>query len=253
MKKLNIFNLKKIHLKKDNTFLLILFLGIAIFTFSNCVNNPESKELTENSSKLRGPEDNILNTVDTTAFLYSNENIYHQVVEEMFPLGNSGLFIEMVRIPKGDFYMGAPGTQGAGDDESPAHRVIIENDFWIGKYEITQEQWSAIMANKIFSFPGVKHPADNTSWFDAKSLVQNLNAFSDDNPWRLPSEAEWEYASRAGEYKSRFWYGNDTDYIVTKNYAWTKINANGRTHSVGTTRGGKPNPYGIWGKCLGVV
>lgn len=163
-----------------------------------------------------------------------------------FELGNSGVQISMVWIPPGTFMMGAPGTLGSGDDESPSHQVTIEKGFWMGEFEVTQSQWKAIKGSKTFSNIGDRKPADNISWEDAKSFVTKLNETEHNNPWRLPTEAEWEYASRAGVYNTRFWWGDDNSYSTIRKYAWIDANSGGKSHNVGSTTGGVPNPYGIW-------
>ncbi len=175
------------------------------------------------------------------------EEIVPDTLMEMdFMIPNSNIYITMVRINPSPFYMGSPGTPGAGDDEGPRHLVDLTKAYWIGKYEVTQEQWQAVKGTKYFTFPGAKKPADNVSWYSAKSFINTLNVMEQDSLWRLPTEAEWEYACRGGYYDTRFWYGEDLNYIETKKHSWNSTNSGGRTHNVGTTTGGVPNPYGLW-------
>jgi len=208
--------------------------------------------ITESEPKIYNDEKND-HKIENTSLLESErtsgndtEKINHEILEKEFKLGKSELLIQMVWIPEGTFIMGAPGSLGAGDDESPAHEVTIAKGFWMSKYEVTQKQWKAVKGNKFFTFPGDNKPAENISWFDVKTFIDTLNNNSIDNPWRMPTEAEWEYAARAGKYDTRFWYGNDNNYSLTNNYAWTNSNSNGITHDVGTTSENKSNPYGLW-------
>jgi formylglycine-generating enzyme required for sulfatase activity len=168
------------------------------------------------------------------------------ITEQEFMLNNSGISITMVRIEPGSFMMGAPGTAGAGDDESPSHLVTISKAFWISKYEVTQSPWKAVITKSNFSFRGDNLPADNVSWYETHDFLDTLNNYESDDKWRLPSEAEWEYCARAGHHDTRFWYGNDLDYSLTDDYSWTVSNSFERTHNVGTTPAGVPNPFGLW-------
>ncbi|MCW6048829.1 formylglycine-generating enzyme family protein [Lyngbya sp. CCAP 1446/10] len=110
-------------------------------------------------------------------------------------LGN-GVKLEMVQIPAGSFMMGSPLEEG-NDNERPQHQVTLAQPFYIGKYAITQEQWQAVMGNNPSDFKGAKRPVEKVSWNDAVSFCQKLSEKTGKN-YRLPSEAEWEYACRAG-------------------------------------------------------
>jgi len=110
-------------------------------------------------------------------------------------LGN-GVKLEMVQIPAGSFMMGSPSGEG-NDNERPQHQVIFPKPFYLGKYAITQEQWQAVMGNNPSSFKGAKWPVENVTWNDAVQFCQKLSQKTGKN-YRLPSEAEWEYACRAG-------------------------------------------------------
>ncbi|MCP4581276.1 MAG: SUMF1/EgtB/PvdO family nonheme iron enzyme [candidate division Zixibacteria bacterium] len=167
--------------------------------------------------------------------------------EKEFELGNSGVIVAMVWVEPGIFWMGAPGTPGAGDDEAPSHEVTLANGFWIGKYEVTQTQWQAVMGEWGFYWPGhPNRPAENVSWNDCQAFIEMANESEIDAHWRMPTEAEWEYCSRAGYYDTRFWWGDDLYYQAAGNYAWINTNSGSRTHDVGTTEGEIPNPWGIW-------
>jgi formylglycine-generating enzyme required for sulfatase activity len=105
--------------------------------------------------------------------------------------------LEMIYIPGGSFVMGAPvSEEGAGDDERPQHKVTL-SPFWIGKYPVTQKQYTALMGNNPAHFQGDDLPVENVSWEDAVAFCEKLSHETKKN-YRLPSEAEWEYACRAG-------------------------------------------------------
>jgi formylglycine-generating enzyme required for sulfatase activity len=105
----------------------------------------------------------------------------------------------MVLIRGGTFLMGSPESEGdRNNDEGPLHSVTVQS-FFMGKYEVTQAQWHAVMGNNPSFFPGcARCPVEKVSWLDAKEFVRRLNEMQSGYSYRLPSEAEWEYASRAG-------------------------------------------------------
>lgn len=113
----------------------------------------------------------------------------------------NGIGMELVRIPGGkSFKMGSPGGESERDaDEGPQRDVSIKTDFWMGKYEVTQDEWSKVMGSKPSAFRDCgRCPVENVSWDDAQEFINKLNAKNDGLVYRLPSEAEWEYAARAG-------------------------------------------------------
>ena len=115
-----------------------------------------------------------------------------------------GATMEMVWIPPGTFTMGSPAEEpGAYTSEMPQHEVTITQGFWLGKYELTQAQWESVMgttpwSGQILVQPGRNHPAVYISWDDVKEFIWRLNEAAGEEQYRLPTEAEWEYAARAG-------------------------------------------------------
>lgn len=103
----------------------------------------------------------------------------------------------MVKIPAGSFMM---GSNNGSDNEKPVHRVNINYEFYMGKYEVTQAQWKAVMGNNPskFSNCGGNCPVEQVSWDDVQKFIRKLNSLQNDYEYRLPTEAEWEYACRAG-------------------------------------------------------
>jgi eukaryotic-like serine/threonine-protein kinase len=113
--------------------------------------------------------------------------------------------LEMVAVKGGTFAM---GSANGGSDEKPRHQATAP-DFWIGKFELTQAQWRAVMGTNPSDFKGDDLPVENVSWEDAKEFCRRLNArlgLSEAEGYRLPTEAEWEYAARAGS-KTEFAFG----------------------------------------------
>jgi formylglycine-generating enzyme required for sulfatase activity len=142
--------------------------------------------------------------------------------------------IEMVYVTGGSFLMGSPENEpGRYKDEGPQHRVTVQ-DFYIGKYEVTQAQWRAVMGTNPSSFKGDNLPVENVSWNDAKEFCRKLSQMTG-KEYRLPTEAEWEYACRA---KTTGAYAGDLDAM-----AWYDKNSGSKTHPVGQKQ---PNAFGLY-------
>ncbi len=153
------------------------------------------------------------------------------------PAGASRVFdgMEFVWVPAGEFRMGSV-SPGADDDEQPVTRVRISRGFWLGKHEVTQAEWQGVMGTVPSENSGCDRcPAERVSWADAQEFIRSLNGRSGGNRYRLPREAEWEYAARAGTIRDR--YSEDLDAI-----AWYDDNAGGSTHPVGQK---DPNAWGL--------
>lgn len=124
--------------------------------------------------------------------------------------------IEFVLIPAGSFMMGSENRQA---DERPVHQVTITQPFYMGRYEVTQAQWQRLMGTNPSHFRGDDLPAEQVSWDDVQVFLQGLNALNDGYTYRLPSEAEWEYACRArttgdhaGSLDAMAWYDANSSY-----------------------------------------
>ena len=162
----------------------------------------------------------------------------HSQQESIPDTGDSSLLApEMIFVAGGPFQMGSLLDV---PDERPIHEVILD-DFYIGKYEITQKLWDDIMGpddhdNYIMGCPFC--PVERVSWYNVREFLKKLNEKTGMN-FRLPTEAEWEYAARGGKYSKRYIYsGSDTADAV----AWRDGNAEGRSQPVGEKR---PNELGI--------
>ena len=145
--------------------------------------------------------------------------------------------MEFVLIPSGSFLM---GSKSGEEDEAPVHKVTISKPFYLGKYEVTQEQWEAVMQSNPSKNKGRNNPVERVSWNDAQEFVNRLNAKEGHNRYRLPTEAEWEYAARAGTNTASS-FGNNANELSS--HAWWKENSGNTTHPVGQK---KPNPYGLY-------
>ncbi len=152
----------------------------------------------------------------------------------------NGINIEMVKVETGSFNMGAtPETIYPDTDEKPVHRVTLTNDYYIGKYEVTQALWQAVMGSNPSFFKGTDLPVETVSWNDCQDFISKLNAMTGKR-FRLPTEAEWEYAARGGK-KSRGYLFSGS--ITLDDVAWYKENSGSKTHVVGTKQ---PNELGIY-------
>ena len=153
----------------------------------------------------------------------------------------NSLGMEFIRIPAGTFQMG--DIWGGGQsDESPVHTVTLTKDFFIGTYEVTQAQWEAVMGSNPSSFSscGGDCPVETVSWYDVQAFIDALNAAEGTTAYRLPTEAEWEYAARAGT-TTKYSFGNEENLLG--DYAWYDVNSGSETHPVGQKQ---PNPWGLY-------
>lgn len=153
-------------------------------------------------------------------------------------------------IPAGNFTMGSPKKeQGRGVDEGPQHPVTISRDFWLGKYEVTQQEWQAVMGTNPSHFQGDgSRPVENVSWNDAVDFCQKLTVqqrtagrtLPDGYIYRLPTEAEWEFACRAGT-TTRYYTGDEDSDLAEA--GWYGGNSGNQTHPDGQK---KPNAWGLY-------
>jgi len=166
--------------------------------------------------------------------------------------------IEIVFVEGGTFKMGCTSEQGDDclDDEKPAHRVTV-SDFYIGKYAVTQAQWRAVMGDNPSNFKGDNLPVESLSWNDAQEFIRRLNTQTG-KLYRLPTEAEWEFAARGGNSSGGYkysgshtadnvaWYYENAGNRILDSNAWdydTLVFNNNKSHPVGTK---SPNELGIY-------
>jgi formylglycine-generating enzyme required for sulfatase activity len=166
---------------------------------------------------------------------------------EMEKLVTNSIGMKLTLIPAGKFTMGSPPDElGRRGDEGPPHEVAISRPFYLGVYEVTQEQYERVTGVNPSGFnranaAGPEYPVETVSWDDAVAFCQKLSARTSERnagrTYRLPTEAEWEYACRAG---------SKTPYYFTKGtleqHAWFNVNSQQHTHPVGQRT---PNPWGL--------
>mgnify|MGYP002629817557 CR=1 FL=1 len=128
----------------------------------------------------------------------SNEKVPQKKANQMELEANfATIEKEMVLIPAGKFVMGSPASEKGRRDDETQHEVILTKPFYMGKYEVTQEQWEVVMGNNPSNTKGAKFPVTVVSWKDCQEFISKLNA-NTKGGYRLPYEGEWEYACRAG-------------------------------------------------------
>jgi formylglycine-generating enzyme required for sulfatase activity len=156
-------------------------------------------------------------------------------VQSSAPTANAA-GIAFVSIPAGEFVMGcSPGDADCAAPEQPAHRVRITRPFEIAAHEITQRQWQAVMGSNPSYFKGDDLPVERVSWNDTQAFLEKLNATNDGYHYRLPTEAEWEYAARAGNTSAM--PGEQSSV------AWFDRNSEKASHRVGQKQ---PNAWGLY-------
>ncbi|MEW6235639.1 MAG: formylglycine-generating enzyme family protein [Candidatus Omnitrophota bacterium] len=158
-------------------------------------------------------------------------------------LPDGAMPMEFVMIPAGSFTMGSPADEPNRDPEDEnQHPVTITKPFYMGKYEVTQAQWNAIMGTNPSYFAGSGNlPVEQVSWMDCQEFIKKLNDLRQ-GIYRLPTEAEWEYACRAGT-ASAYYFGDDSSDPSDNNYLWWNDNSRSMTHDAGTKL---PNAWGLY-------
>jgi formylglycine-generating enzyme required for sulfatase activity len=158
--------------------------------------------------------------------------------------------MKLVLIPKGTFMMGSPGTEERRGNDETQHQVTISKDYYLGVTEVTQGQYEKVMginpswnrADKV-QVETTLHPVEQVSWEDAVEFCKKMSDLPEEKKagrlYRLPTEAEWEYACRAGS-KTAFSFGDSSKLL--SEYDWSGENTNGQTHSV---REKKANAWGL--------
>ena len=169
-----------------------------------------------------------------------------------------GVSFEMARVEPGEYMMGSPLAEKSRAEDENARRVRITKPFYLGRYEVTQEVWRRVLEADIpnyksrwpgiLSYPGASpskftgkgYPVDNVCWIDCREFLDRLNALVAGGSFRLPTEAEWEYACRAGT-RTVFAFGDDP--ALLGDYAWYKDNSDAKPRAVGAKL---PNSWGLY-------
>ena len=186
-----------------------------------------SEDLKEKNKKAHGGDPSA-----KQASLRQGKKALHPILQN--------LVNNMVQVEGGTFMMGATPEQGsdAKIKEKPAHQVTVSS-FSIGRYLVTQEEWKTVMGDNPSYFKGDKNPVENVSWDNCQEFISKLNALTGKR-FRLPTEAEWEFAARGGKMSRHYKYAgsNDVDHVT-----WHSENSNTSAHPVGMK---KPNELGLY-------
>jgi eukaryotic-like serine/threonine-protein kinase len=212
--------------------------------FSSTPTSPVTKTSTKSNLSLQSLNFETV-TVDSKGTINNRRKLNAKYITE--DLGN-GVTLEMVQIPGGTFTMGSPSSEaGRSDDESPQRQVKVSG-FFMGRYEVTQAQYQAIMGNNPASFKGANKPVEQVSWDDAVEFCKKISQKTG-RTYRLPSEAEWEYACRAGT-TTPFYFGETiTTDLVNYNGTVTPYGSAPKgVYRNETTEVGKfpPNAFGLY-------
>lgn len=162
--------------------------------------------------------------------------------------GKNSVGMAFVLVPAGEFTMGCGESDDQCPDwEKPRRRVTISRPFYLGRHEVTQAQWVAVMGENPSEHKGDEHPVENVSWDDAQAFIRRLNQKEGTDKYRLPSEAEWEYAARAGA-GTKYAVGDDAARLGDVAWYWDNSHertddARRQTHPVGEKQ---PNPWGLY-------
>lgn len=212
-------------------FIMFIFFNISTFSFSTETADPKQGE---KPVEEKGPKDLkekiITNSIGMKLCLIEpGEFIMGSVEAEKVPedILNTGIEIPGKESKKG----------GGEDDEKPACKVKITEAFYIGMHEVTQAQYEKIMGKNPSAFIGDDLPVEKVSWSDAQEFCKRLSE-KEGVTYRLPTEAEWEYACRAGT-KTKYYWGDEMDGECV----WYMKNSEGKTRNVGTR---KPNKWGLY-------
>ena len=180
-------------------------------------------------------------TTNTTASSTTGSSLSGNTIT--IPVKN-GISIDMVRVEAGTFTMGATREmENPYDDEKPTHQVTLTNNYYIGRYEVTQALWKAVMGNNPSKYEGDNLPVEQVSWDDCQEFISKLNIITG-KTFRIPTEAEWEYAARGGK-KSRCYQYSGSNNI--SDVAWYVYNSDSKTHAVGTKQANELGIYDMSG------
>jgi len=217
--------------EESRAFLLMVLIILVLFL--GCSEKESARTETGHQTLVSSPEGSSKNLVE------------QQVITIDLPsLSKDAKKLDMVLIKPGSFMMGSPRNErGRSNNEWSSHKATITKPFYMGKYEVTQAQWEAVMGSKSHrsKFRGrPNNPVEKVSWWACQLFIRQLNALGK-GTFRLPTEAEWEYACRAGT-ETRFSFGSSSE--VTNEYMWWSGNndLNG-TKEVGLK---SPNPWGLY-------
>jgi formylglycine-generating enzyme required for sulfatase activity len=201
---------------------------------------PYSYSALSSASSLQVRFDNVVVAASGTVTMSTDHTLTVGITDSTATYSNgvltvNGIRYEMTLVPAGEFQMGSDSPEAA-PDEQPVHTVLISKPFWLGKTEVTQALWQAVMGSNPSKFKiGDNYPVEETRWEWCWDFIASLNQMLGSDLFRFPTEAEWEYACRAGTTGERY---GELDAI-----AWYLDNSGGCTHPVGLKQ---PNAFGLY-------
>ena len=207
-----------------------------------------SKEAVAEVSNVNDAVQSISSTSPSLSTIITSDNSSSTSVtfgasEISIPVKN-GISIEMVKVEAGTFMMGATSEMAKPySDEKPVHQVTLTNDYYMGKYEVTQALWEAVMGSNPSNFKGDNLPVENVSWDDCQVFINGLNSMTG-RGFRLPTEAEWEYAARGGKKSRGYQYSGSSK---NSDVAWYCYNSGNKTHPVGMKQANELGIYDMSG------
>lgn len=183
------------------------------------------------------------NTASSSNGYASSSSVSSGGNEISIPVKN-GITIDMVKVEAGTFMMGATSEmQNPWDDEKPVREVILTNDYYIGKYEVTQSLWQAVMGTNPSYFKGDNLPVEQVSWDNCLEFISKLNSLTG-RKFRLPTEAEWEYAARGGKKSRGYQYSGSFNI---SDVAWYNGNSGNKIHPIGMKQANELGVYDMSG------
>ena len=183
------------------------------------------------------------NTASSSNGYASNSSLSSGNNVIFIPVKN-GITIDMIKVEAGTFMMGATSEmQNPWDDEKPVREVILTNDYYIGKYEVTQSLWQAVMGTNPSYFKGDNLPVEQVSWDNCLEFISKLNSLTG-RKFRLPTEAEWEYAARGGRKSRGYQYSGSFNI---SDVAWYNGNSGNKIHPVGMKQANELGVYDMSG------
>ena len=220
-------------MKRIFTILACLLCVLVVNAQDIIVRKPSKKQPTTQTSTAAKKQTTTTKPAKKTSAPTSSTNSNRQrILQELAD--------NMAYVQGSTFTMGATSEQGsdAEDDEKPAHSVTLSS-YYIGKTEVTQELWQAVMGNNPSRFKGNRKPVECVSWDDCQTFISKLNSLTGKN-YRLPTEAEWEFAARGGIKSQGYKYSGSN---TLGDVAWYEENSGDTTHDVGTK---SPNELGLY-------
>ncbi len=220
-------------MKRIFTILACLLCVLVVNAQDIIVRKPSKKQPTTQTSTAAKKQTTTTKPAKKTSAPTSSTNSNRQrILQELAD--------NMAYVQGSTFTMGATSEQGsdAEDDEKPAHSVTLSS-YYIGKTEVTQELWQAVMGNNPSRFKGNRKPVECVSWDDCQTFISKLNSLTG-KKFRLPTEAEWEFAARGGIKSQGYKYSGSN---TLGDVAWYEENSGDTTHDVGTK---SPNELGLY-------